>query len=114
MDLYIPDSTLSKDRLDMSKIPLVREQSTVSYIALTWQSFELYLGNMSSSSDSFKHFKAAEYFLQIKPYKKPEKKKKKKWRCFDWSNVQSSKDPSTLFEFSQIHPLIPFTPSYTS
>lgn len=35
MDLYIPDSTLSKDRPDMSKIPLVREQSTVSYIALT-------------------------------------------------------------------------------
>ena len=78
MDLYIPDSTLSEDRPDMSKIPLVREQSTVSYIALTWQSFELYLGNMSSSSDVFKHFKAAEHFLQIKPYNKSKKKKNQK------------------------------------
>ena len=33
---------------------------------------------MSSSSDSFKHFKAAEHFLQIKPYKKPKKKKRRR------------------------------------
>ena len=70
---------------------------------------------MSSSSDVFKHFKAAEHFLQIKPYKKSEKKKKTEASGGALTEV-TCRAPKTYSPYldSPKYPLIPLTPSYTS
>lgn len=66
---------------------------------------------MSSSSDVLKHFKAAEHFLQIKPYKKSKKKKKKEESEGALTEVMC-RAPKTHLPYLDSPKYIPSSPSH--